>query len=143
MNWPRPCPKRKHALKRNHAWSVALFLLFLLSLAIAAPQAAQAQSNGSVHGQVLDPSGAVVPGAKLTLTGGGHVLNAQSGKDGAYSFTAVAPGSYTLTVDAAGFAPFSKAECIGPCGTGLASECAAHDRGAAAGRRPFRAKAPA
>src|ERR1700723_2758610 len=83
-------------------------LLLLLTFALAFPSAALAQATGSLRGQVLDPSGAVVPGAAVTLTEGPAVLNVQSGNDGAYTFKNIPSGSYTLTVQANGFADFSK-----------------------------------
>ncbi len=83
-------------------------LLVLLVLALAFPSMVVAQSGGSLRGQVSDPSGAVVPGAAVTLTQGSIVLNGQSGNDGVYLFKAVPSGSYTLTVQAEGFATFSK-----------------------------------
>ena len=83
-------------------------LLLLLALALTFPSLFVAQSGGSLRGQVLDPSGAVVPGAAVTLIQGSIVLNVQSGNDGVYLFKAVPSGSYTLTVQANGFATFSK-----------------------------------
>src|SRR6202522_94112 len=79
-----------------------LLLLFLFLL--ACPTRAVAQATGSLRGQVLDPSGAVVPGASVTLSQGSTVLPSQPANDGAYSFKAVPPGSYTLVVEAPGFA---------------------------------------
>jgi hypothetical protein len=81
-------------------------LLFIVSLAFTS--LAGAQSTGSLRGQVLDPSGAVVPGASVILTQGATVLNVQSGNDGIYFFKAVLPGSYTMTVQMSGFATFTK-----------------------------------
>src|SRR5271156_3845113 len=83
-------------------------LLLLLVIALALPSMLVAESGGSLRGQVSDPSGAVVPGAAVTLTQGSIVLNGQSGNDGVYLFKAVPSGSYTLTVQADGFATFSK-----------------------------------
>jgi hypothetical protein len=83
-------------------------LLLLFSLALAFPSPLLAQATGSLRGQVLDPSGAVVPGAAVTLTEGPAVLNVQSGNDGVYTFKSIPPGSYTLTVQANGFADLSK-----------------------------------
>jgi hypothetical protein len=45
-------------------------LTLLLMILVARPFNAFAQSAGGLHGQVLDPSKAVVPGATLTLTAG-------------------------------------------------------------------------
>jgi Carboxypeptidase regulatory-like domain len=91
---------------------VRVFLLFLFTLLLAFPSTAVAQSAGSLRGQILDPSGAVVPGASVTLTGGSPVLSVQSGNDGTYAFKAVSPGTYTLTVQMNGFATFSKAGIV-------------------------------
>lgn len=80
---------------------VKSFLLFALFLSI--PRLAAAQATGGLRGQVLDPSGAVVPGATVTLTQGTTVLNAPSGNDGNYTFRDVPAGAYSLTIDAQGF----------------------------------------
>src|ERR1700722_11368157 len=83
-------------------------VLLLLLLALALPSVLIAQSGGSFRGQVADPSGAVVPGAAVRLTQGSIVLNVESGNDGVYLFKAVPPGPYILSVQAEGFATFSK-----------------------------------
>ena len=61
---------------------------------------AQAQ-NSSLHGQVTDESGAVVPGATVLLTGKSkNARAAQSGMDGMYSIVGAPPGDYTLDASA-------------------------------------------
>ena len=80
--------------------------LCLFFAALAWPVGAAAQT-GTLHGQVTDPSGAVVPGAAISLTGGAHPLQTKSGADGQYAFRSVAPGSYTVSVTAKGFAPLT------------------------------------
>jgi len=63
-----------------------------------------AQAPGSLKGSVLDPSGAAVPGATVTLTGpNGVVKVAQSDNNGAYSVVGLPPGKWTIRVIAAGF----------------------------------------
>jgi hypothetical protein len=91
---------------------VETLLLLLLVLPLVFPSRVAAQSAGSLRGQVLDPSGAVVPGAAVTLTQGPTVLSVQSGNDGVYVFKTVPAGSYTLTVAAKGFALFSKTSVV-------------------------------
>jgi Carboxypeptidase regulatory-like domain/TonB dependent receptor len=61
--------------------------------------------TGSITGTVRDSSGAVVSGAKITLTneGTGIALSTQSGADGVYSFSPVRIGSYTLQASGSGF----------------------------------------
>jgi len=72
------------------------------------PFTALAQSTGGLRGQVLDPSGAVVPSASIMLTKGKDVYTTKAGQDGAYSFHEVPGGTYSLTVDADGFARLTK-----------------------------------
>jgi hypothetical protein len=81
----------------------------LLIILVASSFAAVAQSVGALRGQVLDPSGAIVPGASLTLTTGKNVYTTKSGQDGVYSFREVPFGLYSLMVDADGFAHLTRA----------------------------------
>lgn len=79
-------------------WAVA----FLLALC-AVP--AHAQYGASLQGSVTDPSGALVPGASLTLTDKetGRTLTTQSSDAGTYVFNALAPSTYTLIIKRDGF----------------------------------------
>lgn len=86
-------------------------LLFVL-LCLMWPLAAIAQSTGGLRGQVLDPSGAVIPGASVILTQGSNVFTTKSGPDGVYSFHSLSAGIYTVTVDADGFAHFAKSDVV-------------------------------
>jgi hypothetical protein len=84
--------------------------LFLRSSAFALASvfwvsAAFAQFNASLSGTVLDPTQAAIPGATVTLTNQGTqaVSTVQSGGEGSYRFSELAPGNYTLSVTAPGF----------------------------------------
>jgi hypothetical protein len=72
------------------------------------PGTSAAQSGPVVlSGGVVDPDGAEIPGATLTLTSAaGKAYVAQSGSDGTYAFRGVPPGVYALTVTMNGFASF-------------------------------------
>jgi hypothetical protein len=61
--------------------------------------------TGSITGTVTDASGAVVGGAKVTLTneGTGTSLSTTSASDGVYNFSPVRIGAYKLEVSAQGF----------------------------------------
>ncbi|QHN03662.1 TonB-dependent receptor [Granulicella sp. WH15] len=85
-----------------------LVIGFVLGFAFSTPRIAQAQATGSIHGRVMDPTGALVSEATAVLTQGSGRSETQSSKDGNFSFKSVTPGTYAVTVDAAGFATYSK-----------------------------------
>ena len=70
--------------------------------------AAQVSTGGTrVHGTIMDPDGALIPGATVTMTPQkGSAVKATAGGDGTYSVT-VAPGRYTFLVTMPGFATYS------------------------------------
>src|SRR3989449_7674509 len=75
-------------------------------LATPAPMAAQATiSTGSVQGTVVDPQGAVVPGAKITITNKATRQSFQTSTTttGTYNLSALAPGDYKVRIEAKGF----------------------------------------
>jgi outer membrane receptor protein involved in Fe transport len=77
-----------------------------ISAVLAFALAAHAQtSRGTVTGTVLDPTGAVIGGARVTLTGvdTGAKLSTVSNDAGVYRFDAVDLGAYELQVQHSGF----------------------------------------
>lgn len=74
-----------------------LIVLLLLSAG------ADAQLTGSLTGLIQDQTGAVIPGATITLKGP-SVFTARSDKEGHYAFTVIPEGSYSLTAAMSGFA---------------------------------------
>jgi hypothetical protein len=79
----------------------ALPLLLLISCSTLS----KAQDTTSLNGRVTDKSGAVIAGAKITLTSEstGAVRENVTDSGGDYQFSQVIPGQYTLTVSAPGF----------------------------------------
>src|SRR5712671_1299623 len=79
---------------------VALLATWLFSVSAIAQVDA-----GAVRGTVTDPTGAVVANTKVTLTNDatGLSTSAVTGTDGTYTFGPVKIGSYTMSVEAAGF----------------------------------------
>src|SRR2546422_2239992 len=62
--------------------------------------------TGTLRGTVTDDSGAIVPGAKITLTANsGTATTAVAVGDGSYSFTGIAPGDYVAQASAPALAP--------------------------------------
>lgn len=85
---------------------LALAAALLTALLFAAPAALRAQiDTGGVTGTVFDPSGAVVPGAKITLTNVATNTKTvtQSTATGTYAFSGVLPGTYQIEAEAKGF----------------------------------------
>src|SRR5579872_1301881 len=86
----------------NHVCSraalAALILVVCASLAFA-------QSDlGSISGFVKDPSGAVIPNAKVSVRNpSGLERSATTNEAGYYTITNIPPSIYTVTVEAAGF----------------------------------------
>ena len=84
---------------------VILAFGFSLLFVLASPSRAQVDS-GSILGTVYDQSGAVITGAKVTLTseGTGVSLTTTSNAEGVYKFSPVKIGTYRIDVANAGFA---------------------------------------
>ncbi len=69
-----------------------------------------AQTLGTITGEVKDTSGAVVPGASVTVTnvGTNAARETQSNEAGAYSFPALPPGPYSVKAELQGFQTFER-----------------------------------
>ena len=88
------------------AFVVILCLIIGVSAAITPVAEAQAGvSTGSIQGTILDPNGATVGGAKVTITSKGTgakvALDVTGG--GTYNSGPLVPGEYVVRVEAAGF----------------------------------------
>jgi hypothetical protein len=80
--------------------------LALLGLVVFAAQGLYAQvDTGGITGTVKDASGAVIPGAKVSLTNEGTSYSVSTVTDsaGTYTFTPVKIGSYKVTAEFQGF----------------------------------------
>jgi hypothetical protein len=84
------------------------FRLFILAVAmltvLSAPVGAQHQT-GSLFGTVADPQGAALPGATVTLSGGGAPQVQVTDEQGRFRFPGLAPGEYHLESRLDGFSP--------------------------------------
>src|SRR5271155_184790 len=85
---------------------LGVYLLALLGL--FGGGAAWGQTNGSIRGIVNDPSGAIVPGATITVTlnGTDSQRSVTSDKDGAFDIPELSVGTYDLNAEAQGFKSF-------------------------------------
>ena len=68
--------------------------------------------RGSLSGRVLDPSGAAVPEAHLSLTNSATDVHftADTNAEGNYTFPYLQPGTYRLHVEHAGFKNFERSQ---------------------------------
>ena len=74
--------------------------LFAPVLAVLLSQVLVAQT-ASLRGQITDQSGAVIPGARVTIQGqSGTVKSAPTDNNGIYTFAALTPGDYTVQASA-------------------------------------------
>lgn len=88
----------------------ALFGALALTLLLFGASAGYAQSsNGTIVGSVKDPSGAAVPKAKVTGTSTalGVERDTETDATGAYRLENLAPGAYSVKVEAGGFSAFN------------------------------------
>lgn len=76
-----------------------------------AEQATPQHGAGSISGTVLDTTGAVVPGARVSLSEADKEQRVmQSGADGEFIFSGLPPGKFRVTVTSAGLGAFVSAE---------------------------------
>jgi hypothetical protein len=75
-------------------------------------QSLNGEISGSIRGTVVDERGTGIPGARIILR---SVItleqyNLTSGGNGEFTFAEIPPGTYSLIVDAEGFAPYTSSE---------------------------------
>jgi hypothetical protein len=83
-----------------------LRILALVSLFVSAAWAQsmpKAESKGTLSGTVVDASGAVILGAKVTLKGATPEQSTVTDNEGVFSFAYLSKGSYSMSVEKAVF----------------------------------------
>src|SRR5687767_9463714 len=83
----------------------------LLCTLLAWPAEGFAQiTTGNISGTIVDPSGQVIPEAKVTLINEktGEERGGSSNETGAFNFSALQPGTYTLKIERQGFRGFER-----------------------------------
>ena len=86
-------------------WILRSFFVLAFGMVLSVLPLRAQVDTGSITGTVTDSSGAVVPGAKITLTNEGTAasLATTTGSDGSYRFSPVRIGNYKIEVAAQGF----------------------------------------
>jgi hypothetical protein len=87
-----------------------IFRLLALLIVLGAAGSLSAQKpSGTLHGTVTDPSGATVANATvIAVTPDGQARTVTTNRTGSYTIDSLAPGTYTVTVNAAGFSSFAQ-----------------------------------
>src|SRR5882672_9153829 len=90
-------------VSRSISWLAVTALILLLSN----PASAQ-RTTGTLRGQVLDPTGAVVPDVPVTITNQetGVSIKVTTTSAGTYAVPSLIPGLYKVSVEAKGFKSF-------------------------------------
>ncbi len=99
-------PKVLGTLHANFPFKSGLrAVLAFVAVGLLCAPVLQAQFRASIQGVVTDPSGAVIPGATLTLTNNAtnEKQTTTTGGDGVYTFSALPPGTFTITAERQGF----------------------------------------
>lgn len=96
--------KKRNLLIAFSAMMVLAFTLLTTSLF------AQSIVSGEINGTLTDPSGAVVPGATVTIKNldNGTSQTTTTNGTGAYRFQFLKPGSYQITINQSGFQQISR-----------------------------------
>jgi hypothetical protein len=103
----------KMASVLHKKFSFALLSLGILGIAVLCIQPALVQAQvlyGTMVGNITDPSKAVIPGATITIVNKNtnQTHESVSNDSGAYTFTNLQPGVYTLKVSLQGFKEYVK-----------------------------------
>ena len=93
-----------------------LILIAALLGALTAPTMLLGQgATATLKGRVLDPTGAVIPQAQVTVTSAsGKAASAVSDATGSYQVRGLPAGVYTVNATTAGFAPFTSTVTVTP-----------------------------
>jgi hypothetical protein len=97
--------EEKPFMKLQSVLFYPILLVLLLFVALLPPLSAQSLTTGDIAGTILDPTGAAIPNAKVTLTNTDTNVKAQttSNATGSYRFPFLNPGHYTVSASATGF----------------------------------------
>ncbi len=91
-------------MPKRIAWSIACVALLLWFTGLGFAQAsAESAVRGNLAGSVVDPSSALVQGAKVTLSGPMGQRSAETDQEGRFLFQVLVPGFYSVKVEKQGF----------------------------------------
>ena len=99
----------RRGVKRALEMSLGIAVLFAFVFAVGTLGQG---TTGTLRGQILDPSGAVVPEAQVTITNQqtGVVTKVVTSSVGTYNVPSLLPGLYKVAIEAQGFKSFVKSD---------------------------------
>src|SRR6266576_2837690 len=99
--------------RRNRVRVPQIAFLCVVSLFLVSPILAQSP-NGTINGRVLDPSGAVIVGAEITIVNDATRVQyvSKTNGEGIYVVTNLPPGAYRLQVAKQGFKTLIKPDIV-------------------------------
>src|SRR5438128_3726976 len=102
--------------------NVAVLIVGLLALAVLSTAAWAQSVTGTISGVVLDPNGAVVPGAEVTLVNDqtNDKRNQPTNDAGRFSFASLQPGVYTVRIEHQGCETMLRTRVVLSANEGLA-----------------------
>jgi hypothetical protein len=106
--------KQIKSLLRKQCCSLVSGFLLVASMPVAlvpTPQChAQSSTSARLSGSVKDPTGSVIPNAKITAfnVGTNLQITVESGTSGNYAFNSLPVGHYTITANRDGFASLTE-----------------------------------
>src|SRR5436309_12292275 len=97
-------------VRRFRGGHFCLVVCALVGISITCGEVAAQTITGTISGTVVDKSGAVVPGASVTLVNEGTEASrtTESNDTGAFVFNSVPVGTYTVRLEKSGFKRFER-----------------------------------
>jgi outer membrane receptor protein involved in Fe transport len=122
---------------------VKLFCVVLVVFALSAIAMAQSTTTGAIGGVVTNPNREVVPGASIAVRnlGTNKEDSATSDDQGRFKITNLQPGNYSVTINGAGFSPYTQENVVVEVGRETSLD-AALSIGAVTGTVEVTAEAP-
>ena len=106
-------PLKKLSRHLNFNFMLMMVVVFGASLLLASTISGQT-ITGAISGTVVDPNGANVPGATITLTNdqNNDKREQPTNEAGLFRFPSVQPGVYTLKIEHAGFETLQRTKVV-------------------------------
>src|SRR5712691_3830895 len=102
------------AFNQVSSYSTRVLLAFACALMMIAAAFAQSTTDGAIGGTVVDNTGAVVAKAKVVThnQGTNAEQTTETDSSGYYRIIQLQPGTYTVTINQSGFAPFRASQVV-------------------------------